>query len=65
MNTDHSIFINEAGVNGLIVSTFIYNIKIIFPKESGHISRIKAKSATTFFMVHMGPISCYLGLKIQ
>lgn len=34
-------------------------------KGSGHISRVKAELAAAFSMVDMGPISFYLGLKVQ
>ena len=34
-------------------------------KESGHIKRVKAKLTTAFEIVDMGPISFYLGLKVE
>lgn len=35
INADYSIFVTKAILNGLVVSTFIDDIKIIAPKESG------------------------------
>lgn len=35
------------------------------PKESGMIERVKSKLTSAFSMVNMGPISFYLGLKVQ
>ena len=55
----------KAGLNGLIISMFIDNIKIMALKDSGFIQRIKAELAAIFSMVDMGPISFYLGLKIE
>ena len=57
INADHSIFISEAGLDGPVVSTFVDDIKIMTPKESGHISRVKAELTAAFSMVDMGPIS--------
>lgn len=65
INADHSIFISKAGLNGPVVSTFVDDIKIMAPKGSGHISRVKSELAAAFSMVDMGPISFYLGLKVQ
>ena len=65
INADHRIFISKAGLNGLVISTFVDDIKIIAPKRSGHISRVKAELVAAFSMVDMGPISFYLGLKVQ
>lgn len=61
---NHSIFISEAGLNGPIVSTFIDDIKIMGPKGSDFIRKVKAELATAFSMVDMGPISFDLGLKV-
>lgn len=47
------------------MNTFVDNIKVMARKKSGHIERIKAKLATTFDIIEMGPISFYLGLKIE
>lgn len=65
INADHSIFITAAGINEPIISIFVDDIKIIGVKESGHIKRFKQKLATAFEMVDMGPISFYLGLKVE
>lgn len=55
----------KAGLNSPVVSTFVDEIKIMAPKESGIIQRIKAKLKAAFSMVNMGPISFYLGLKVE
>ena len=58
LNVDHSIFVTEAGLNGPVVSTFVDDIKIMAPKGAGIIP-------AAFSMVDMGPISFYLGLKVE
>ncbi len=63
INADHSIFVKESGLNELIVSTFVNEIKIMGPKESGIIERVKTELTFAFSIVDMGPISFYLGLK--
>lgn len=65
INTNYSIFVTEAGLNGLIVSTFVDDMKIMGPKASGMIERVKAKLIFAFCIANMGPISFYLGLKIE
>lgn len=65
INADHSIFVTEAGLNGPIVSTFVDDIKIMGPKASGMIERVKAELTSAFSMADMGPISFYLGLKVE
>lgn len=65
INTDHSIFITQYGLKGPIVNTFVGYIKIMGPKRSGIIERVKKELAAAFEMVDMGPISFYLGLKVQ
>lgn len=65
INADHSIFVTKAGLNGPIVSTIADDIKITGPKESGMIERVKTEVTFAFSMVDMGPISYYLGLKVE
>lgn len=65
ITADHSIFITSTSQNGPIVSTFIDDIKIMAIKGSGFIEKVKAKLASAFQMVDMGPISFYLGLKVE
>lgn len=48
INADHSIFVTIAGLDSSIVSTFVNNIKIMAPKESGIIERVKTKLASAF-----------------
>ena len=64
MHADHRIFITKVGLNGLIVSIFIDDIKIMGTKEGSFIRRVKAKLTVTFSIVDIGPISFYLGLKV-
>ena len=65
INVDHSIFVIKTGLNGLIISTFVDDIKIMAPKDNGFIQCVKAKLAAAFSIVDMGPISFYLGLKVE
>ena len=65
INADHSTFVTKAGLNGPVVSTFIDDIKIMAPKNSGMIERVKLELTFAFSMVDMGSISFYLGLKVQ
>lgn len=65
IHADHSIFIKKAGLNGLIVSTFIADIKVIAPKGSGIVFHVKAELTAAFSIVDMGPISFYQRLKVE
>ena len=65
INADHSIFVTSTGINGPIVSKFVNDIKFMGPKGTGYIERVKAELAAAFEMVDMGPISFYLGLKVE
>lgn len=65
IHADHSIFISSAGLNGPIVSVFVNDIKIMGMKGSEGIARVKSELATGFSMVGLGPISFYLGLKVE
>lgn len=42
INTDHNIFVTKSDLDGLIISTFVNDIKIIALKESGIIQWVKA-----------------------
>ncbi len=65
INVNHSIFITFAGLDGPVVSIFVNDIKIMAPKGSNIIAKVKSKRATAFSIVNMGRISFYLGLKIE
>ena len=65
INADHSIFVTKAGLDGPVVSTFVDDIKIMAPKNSGMIERVKLELTFAFSMIDIGPISFYLGLKVQ
>lgn len=65
INTDHSIFVLTAEINGPIASSFVDDIKIMGAKDSGVISRVKAELTAAFEMIDIGPISFYLGLKVN
>ena len=53
------------GLNGLVVSIFVDDIKIMAPKGSGITQRVKMELTSAFSIVDMGPISFYLGLKVE
>lgn len=40
INADHSIFVTISGINSLIVSTFVDDIKVIGVKRLGHIKKV-------------------------
>lgn len=65
IHTNHSIFILEIGIKDSILSIIIDDIKIIVSKRSEIIKKIKQKLIAAFFMVDMGPISFYLGLRVD
>ena len=65
IKADHSIFVTEVDIQGPIVSIFVDNIKIMGVKGSGFIERVKKELAVASDMVDMGPISFYLGLKVE
>lgn len=48
INADHSIFVTKAGLDEPVVSTFVDDIKIIAPKESGMIERVKQELTSAF-----------------
>lgn len=65
INIDHSIFVIIARINKPIVNTFVDDIKVIRVKRSGYIKKVKRELALTFEMIDIGPISFYLGLKVE
>lgn len=65
INADYSIFITEQGLKGPVVSTFVDDTKIMGPKDTGVIARVKMELTGAFEMVDMGPINFYLGLKVD
>lgn len=65
INVDHSIFVTKANLDRPVVSIFVDDIKIMAPKGSEMIERVKIELIFTFFMIDMGPISFYWGLKVQ
>lgn len=65
MNMDHSIFVIKAALDGLVVSTFVDDIKIMALKDGNIIKQVKLKLTFGFSMIDIGPISFYLGLKMQ
>lgn len=46
INANHSIFISKAGINGLIVCTFIDDIKIMGVKDFAIITQVKWELTT-------------------
>lgn len=65
INVDYSTFAIMSGLDGPVVSTFVNNIKIMAPKDNGMIERIKLELILAFSIIDIGPISFYLGLKVQ
>lgn len=65
IHADHSILISTASLKGPMLSVFVDDIKIIIPKNSRIIGRVKAKLTATFSISDMRPISFYLGLRID
>lgn len=65
INADYSIFVTKAGLDSPVINTFVDDIKIIAPKNSGIIRGVKAELNSAFLIVDMGPISFYLGFKIK
>ena len=65
INANHNIIITSLSLNKPIVSTFVDNIKIIAPKRSSFIEKVKTKLVSTFPIVDMGPISFYFGLRVD
>ena len=65
INANHNIFTMSISLNGPIVSPFVDDIKIMAPKRSGFAEKVKVKLVSTFQMVDMGPISFYLGLRVD
>lgn len=65
INADHNIFATKAGLDRPVVSIFVNDIKIMALKSNRIIERVKLKLTFNFSMINMGPISFYLGLKVQ
>ena len=65
INTDHNIFMIEAGIKDPIVSIFINDIKVMRVKESGVIQKMMTELAAAFEIVDMGSINFYLSLKSE
>ena len=65
INANHSIFTTSLGLNRPIISMFVDDIKIIAPKRSGFIEKVKTELVSAFQMVDMGLISFYLGLRVD
>ena len=65
INADHSIFMTKGSLDGPVVSTFINDIKIMALKNSRMIEQVKLKLIFAFFIIDIGSISFYLGLKVQ
>lgn len=65
INANHNIFVTKTDLDGPVISTFVYNIKIMAPKDSGMIERVKFELSFAFSMIDISAISFYLGLKVQ
>lgn len=56
MNIDYSIFVIKTGLNNLLVSIFVDDLKIMTSKESEIIQYIKAKHIAALSIIDMGTI---------
>lgn len=65
INANYNIFITKHGLKRPIVSIFINDIKIIGPKRTESIERVKRKLAVVFEIVDIEPISFCLDLKVE
>lgn len=65
INVDYSLLVTKTSLNRYVVSTFVDAIKIMALKDSGMIEQVKLKLTFTFFIIDIGPISFYSGLKMQ
>ena len=65
LHADHSIFVTPQGIKGPIDTSFVDDLNIIGPKGSPMITEVKKQLKLPFKMVDMGPISYYLGLKVE
>lgn len=64
LHADHSIFVTSQSVQKPIITTFVDDLNIFAPAESGIIKRIKGELAAAFNMVDMGPLAFYVSLKV-
>ncbi len=65
IHADHSIFVSGEWLKGPVLSVFVDDIKIMAPKDSRIIQRVKTELTASFSMSDMGPISFYVGLRID
>lgn len=65
MNANHNIFVIKASPDGPVVSTFVNDIKIMTSKNGRIIRQVQLELTFAFFMIEIGSISFYLGLKVQ
>ena len=64
VDADRSVLATDAGLDGPIVTAYVDDIKIM-GKDAGMVSAVKSQFKAAFDMVDMGPISYYLGLKVE
>lgn len=65
LHADHGIFATDQGVHGSMISIWVDNINLFTPRGSPMMQRMKEILTAGFKMVNMGPISYYLGLKVE
>lgn len=65
IHANYNIFTLGIRLKSLMLSIFINNIKIMMPKDNGIIQQITTELTAVFFILVMGVISFYLGLKID
>jgi transposase InsO family protein len=60
---DHSVFVTDDGINGLIVTVYVDDLNII-GRDKQAIQRLKNALSERFDMTDLGPISYYLGMSV-
>lgn len=65
LHADHGIFGTDEGLNGPIISMWVDDINLFTPRGLPWMKRMKDTLTAGFEMVDMGPISYYIGLKVD
>lgn len=65
INTDYSIFVTNAILDGPVINIFINNINIIISKNSRIINYVKLELISAYLIVYISFISFYLSLKVE
>lgn len=65
INTDYNIFITWQSFDGLVISIFVDNIKIVGLESNKIITQVKIDTTTEFEIVDIRSISFYFGLRVS